>query len=197
MIEYNDERHEYKINGVVAPSVTQVIAPLAPDFSFINSDMLKRASNFGKAVHAACEFEDYGTLDESSLDPALIPYLNAWRKCKADLRIVVGHNEEIVFSKAWHVAGRLDKVVEMNNRMAIIDIKTCSTLHRVIGVQLAGYELCARDMGKVSGVREIERYAVRLKENGDYDMKKYEDPTDKDAFIACTQLFHWRKNNAA
>lgn len=195
MIEYNDERHEYRIAGVVVPSVTQVIAPLGPDLSFVDAELLERASNFGRAVHAACEQDDNDMLDEAELSAPLVPYLDAWRKFKADLDVKILRNEEIVYSDVWKIAGRLDRMATLRGKLAVIDIKTCSTIHRVTGVQLAGYEQCARDLGVILRRETVLRLAVQLLDGGFYVFKRYEDPTDKQAFIACTQLFHWRKNN--
>lgn len=196
MIEYNDERHEYKLGGVIVPSVTQVIQPLGPDFSFVQDDILERASHFGRAVHAATQQDDEGTLDEPSLSVPLIPYVAAWRKFKDVFGVKILRNEEVVYSEPWRVAGRLDRMATiLGKSLVLVDIKTSATLHRVTGVQLAGYETCVRDLGFILRREKVLRIAVRLLESGDYQIKKYEDESDKSAFVACVQLFHWRKNN--
>lgn len=201
MIEYNDERHEYKIDGVIVPSVTQVIAPLSPDFSFVDAEVMERASNFGRAVHAACEQDDNGDLDENALDENLVPRLVAWRLFKKECGVVIDSNEEIVFSRKHRVAGRLDRRVKIDRKEAIVDIKTCTSLHDVVGVQLAGYEYCVSHMIGYSRQMRL-RIAVQLKENGNYTLKIYKEPDDLAAFLNCLKKFEadqnleiWRRNH--
>ena len=196
MIEYNDERHEYKIRGIVVPSVTQVIAPLSPDFLYVDADVLERASNFGRAVHLACEQDDNDELDDEALDAPLLPYLAAWRLFKTQCEVVVLENERIVASDVLRVAGRLDRIAEIQGRCAVIDIKTCTTLSRVTGVQLAGYEELARHSCVLGNKLKVRRFAVQLKGDCTYQLKEYKNRDDVTAFAACTQLFHWSQNNA-
>lgn len=204
MIEYNDERHEYKIDGVIVPSVTQVIAPLAPDFSFVDAEVMERASAFGRAVHAACEQDDDGELDEAALDENLALPLSAWRDCKRDLKIKIVASEELVYARAHGVAGRLDRRVYIDGNPAIIDIKTCTTLHQVVGVQLSGYEFCARSMGYYSIKTPVIRAAVQVKTDGKYTLKIYPDMDDLPAFLNCVKKFEaekqleiWRRNHGS
>lgn len=79
-LTFQEDLHEYRLDGVTIPSVTQVLqATGLSDVSKIPAAILDRASLFGKAVHKAVELDTKGTLDYESLDESLIPYLNGWK----------------------------------------------------------------------------------------------------------------------
>lgn len=124
-IEFDAAAHEYKIGGVKVPSVTQIIkeAGLMPTY--------KPDANFamvrGSHVHKATELYDLGRLDEESLDPALVPYLAAWKAFRKQAVIIFadGGIEKIVADQGGRFAGTLDRLgVDAGGALCVIDIKT-------------------------------------------------------------------------
>lgn len=80
---YKDDTHEYFLNGVNLPSVTDIISPLI-DFSNVNPSLLERAGNYGKSIHTMIDLWYKGLLDEEKLDPLLKNSLEQFIICMAD-----------------------------------------------------------------------------------------------------------------
>ena len=80
---FNEDRHEYSLDGQRLPSVTQLLAPLV-DYSKVPKDVLERAQQLGTAVHRMTELFDNDDLDEDSLSDELRPYLAGWIKFRAE-----------------------------------------------------------------------------------------------------------------
>ena len=125
-ITYDPAAHAYTVNGRPVPSVTQVLA----DTGIIDTRWFTEESRQrGTAVHAACEFLDEGDLDESTIDPIAVPYLDAYRGFLAEHRPEIVSVETKVHSEVYRYAGRLDRVVIMNGIASVLDIKTGVTLY--------------------------------------------------------------------
>lgn len=198
IVQLDEATHTYTLDGVILPSVTQIIGSLY-DFSRVDPDLLERASEFGNHVHTACELDDEGDLDYPKLDPALRPRVNAWRAFKQTTKFKVAINEGIVHSKKFRYAGKLDRFGILCKgptcRQAIIDIKTCTDLNDAIGLQLAGYEIAAREEGLITG-RSCARYAVQLRGDGTYRMCEYKDASDANYFLSFLNCHRWRFDHA-
>jgi hypothetical protein len=182
MLTFDPIKHEYRdIDGRVVPSVTQILAPLN-NFDAVHPDVLAAAQQFGTAVHRACELYDLGTLNIASLDPALLPYLDAWRRFKKDHSTVWHKVEYRLHHQAMGYAGTPDRLGEVEGDMAVVDIKTGTALMPSVGPQLAAYaHAYSRD------ARAIKRYAVRLHEGG-YEVQWYTDPLDWTTFASLLTL---------
>src|SRR5438132_7630224 len=120
-IDYSEERHEYRVHGHIAESVTQVL-PFSADG--IPPDVLAKKAEFGKKVHAAIEtyMDDIsGVVD--LFDPALRGYLSAWSKFTNETGLVWVYayaSEQIMVEfKMWHdlhcYAGRGDVLCYLPN----------------------------------------------------------------------------------
>ena len=87
MIEYLDDIHTYLANGVIIPSVSQLVAfATGDDYSCIPKHILKSACDFGTDIHGAIEqYFDIGaliTFDEPYRDLAFEEFL----KLKDDIK---------------------------------------------------------------------------------------------------------------
>ena len=81
----------------------------------------------GTYVHQACQYYDAGELDEESLDPVLIPYVEGWKKFRADTNVTIAWAEERITDEKLGVTGQPDRLVEWPGvGWAIIDIKSGS-----------------------------------------------------------------------
>lgn len=74
MVDFDEQTHTYRLDGVVIPSVTQVLASMS-DFSWVNPAVLARKADIGRKVHKVCEWWDKDELDEETLHPLLAGYL--------------------------------------------------------------------------------------------------------------------------
>lgn len=182
MLTFDAAKHEYRDGGKVIPSVTQILQPLS-NFDFVDPDVLAAAQDFGTAVHLACELDDNGTLDESALDPELLPYLLGWRKFMTEHHCKWEATELKVYHHAMGYAGTLDRVGLVDGDRSMVDIKSGTRLFPSTGPQTAAY---AQAYAPLSA-RSFKRYAVRLFPNG-YELKQYTSPTDWATFASLITL---------
>lgn len=182
-LTFDEVTHTYQFNGIVVPSVTSILAPLQ-DFKHVPPHVLKAASEFGVAVHMACELDDLGELDESSLDVELRPYLKAWRKFCVDYEAEWMQIEQQVYHETLCYAGTLDRIGTVKGINTVLDIKSGSRLYPSVGPQLAAYQQAANHP-------TAQRMAVQLKSNGDYVARAYTDTNDWPLFCSLLTLRNW------
>lgn len=187
-LTFDEASHTYRFNGNVVPGVTSILSPLT-DFSRVPPHVLEAASNFGKAVHLACELDDLHMLDEDQLDPALVPYLKAWRKFSADYEVQWEQIEEPVYHATLRYAGTPDRFGLVKARPAVVDIKSTAELYPSVGPQLSAYAHALTHP-------YADRIAVQLKADGTYVAKTYANPTDFPVFASLLTLRNWCKQNS-
>ncbi|HNS91318.1 MAG TPA: hypothetical protein PKJ72_14870 [Deltaproteobacteria bacterium] len=186
MVEFCPESHTYTCGGERFPSVTQVLADLG-----FYGDAVKYFTEYkrdlGSFTHKAIELYLAGELDESTLDPAILPRLNAWRKFEAETGYVSSGCEIVMASESYRFAGTVDHRGTLNDRPVIIDVKT-GVLMPATGIQLGGYEI-------LDGTPGLKRYGLQLKEDGTYSLKEYKDRTDRGVFLSALSVYQWKQNN--
>ena len=140
----------------------------------------------GTYVHKARHLYDMDELDEGSLDPVLVPYLEAWKKFRKDSGFVPIDSEIRLYSEIYQFTGKPDATGLLNGLPAIVDCKS-GTIEPWVALQLAGYEI-------LKGSRH-HRIAVRLKPDGQYSVKEFKDRQDRQIFLAALACYNWKKNN--
>lgn len=183
MLTFDEATHTYFYEGQVVPGVTTILSPLT-DFSRVPAHVLKAASDFGTAVHLACELDDLSELDEGSLDEELVPYLSAWRKFSAEHSVQWQQIEHQVHNKTMGYAGTLDRLGLVDGVATVLDIKSSVRLYPSVGPQLAAYQKAATEVS-------VQRMAVQLKGDGTYVAKTYTDPSDWPVFCSLLTLRAW------
>lgn len=188
MITFDEPTHTYRKDGVIVPSVTQILS-VADLYVHIDKALLARASKFGTAVHKATELHDKGTLNLLSLSVALAPYLDGWKKFKKDTDFKILESESVVYSKMGY-AGTLDRIGTMGGKLTLLDIKTTTTIPKTIALQLGAYRHAWQEMhGKT-----IEQViSVQLKPCN-YFIRDYDDPTAILTFRSFIEIYKWRHN---
>lgn len=73
-LEFQKEGHLYKYDGKPVDGLTSTIEEAGLIGSWGNAWYLDR----GSKIHLATQYHDEGTLDESTVDPQIWPYLNSW-----------------------------------------------------------------------------------------------------------------------
>jgi hypothetical protein len=143
----------------------------------------------GTAVHLLTQLDDEGDLDESSVDPALAPYLVGWRKFKAEYRPAWTGIELPVEHPIYPFCGRLDRVGTINGgRHAVVDVKSGGS-NPSHPVQLAAYQSC---LPKANYLRIV----VRLNGEGGYASDLFGAETyiaDLSVFLSAVNLWSWKK----
>lgn len=117
------------------PSVTQVLelVGIAPDFSYLDPYYRER----GRAIHTAMSLELLGRLDESTLDPRIVPFVERGRRWLEALEVT-----PLVVEHRWchtvlEYGGTLDLFCESKLGPLLIDWK--ATQHDpAYEIQVAG-----------------------------------------------------------
>lgn len=169
--------------GDARPHVTEILKRSGlVDTTWFSDEVRDR----GTIVHEATEFLDQDDLDWESLeemeDPSILLRVRQYEKFKRDTGIEILKIELPVTHRLGYV-GRLDRVVILNARKGILDIKgtTESPWH---GVQLAAYAACFNE--------PLARWNLYLKDDA-YRLRERTNPRDFDAFKAAMVLAQWKE----
>lgn len=185
-LEFDPKKHEYKINGIVVPSVTQILKETGfYSYGHVNQEVLQRAANFGSAVHYAAKLDDEDNL--GVCQDAIIPYLEGWRKFKKDFGAQFSIIEEHLYSKKRMFAGTPDRLLALNG--ALIDIKT-GQKEGWHSVQLAGYEVLIKEINPEFKIKK--RWTVYLKPD-EYKIIAYSG-WEESIFLSALAIVHWKRN---
>ena len=178
-LEFNEEKHEYSIDGVKIPGVTEILSPItASGYSKINPMVLEHAALKGTLVHEWCEMYDYGCAEES-MPTELIGYCQAYAEfCEVYKPEWIGI-EEMVSYKDWF-AGRIDRFGILNGvERALIDIKTIQSPstknHISVCCQTAAYVYALEEW-------EANRYALYLRSDGTFRLMDCREFEEKNGF---------------
>lgn len=189
LIEFDKATHTYMVDGRRVPSVTQVLAPLE-DYSMVPPDVLEAARLFGQHVHEACDLYNRGELDWTALDPALVPYVGAWRQFIEDTGAVVIASETRVAHAALGYAGTPDCVLAWGARTVVPDIKSTSVVPRTVGAQTAAY---AKAYHSTHGGNAPSRYCIQLRPDGTYKTHPRRDPGDWSLFVSALNIHKFKE----
>ena len=127
-LEYLDDEHIYLCDGVIIPSITQILnVKFGNKYSGIKKAVLQRASEKGTEVHNAIEdYCKHGT--ESDLKE-----VRNFKFLQNHYQFSVIENEVPVLLTKYGkplCAGRLDLVLKMGDKVGLGDIKRTSTLDK-------------------------------------------------------------------
>lgn len=205
---FDEQSHTYRLDGVRLPSVTEILAPIKPDFAMVPPGVLEDKRMFGTAVHAACEYDDLGELDDDGTDPRVLACVRAWRAFRADTGAAIVENERRLYHPTLRYAGTLDRLAYLRLKDKpeastwLIDLKTGVDPHPSYGVQLAGYAMLSDANLDESRRRSITtaawigRATVHLFDDGTYRFHQYRDPSDEATFMACLAIYRHKEKHA-
>lgn len=204
-LTFDKATHRYTLDGVVLPSVTEIMDGIITDYSKVPADLMEQARIRGQVVHSVCELYDRETLDFSTVATGAWPYLQAWINFRHDCQFVPSFIEQSVYSEKYMYAGTLDRfgVGVFGGRItnAYIDIKTPKQIDDAPGVQLSAYAAAAKECGvppvaTKTSLFSAKRFAVYLGDNGKYRLERYDSQQDFPVFLAALQIFHYRKRTS-
>ena len=168
-IEFNEEKHEYRLNGVVVPSVTHICRFLNFDAVANNTNPWLRdyAADRGSRVHAYTVAIDYGEeLDE--VDADCVGYVEAYIRFLRDFKPEWTGIERIVANERAGYAGTLDRLGTLRGAHVLLDIKTGSRInHAYCAAQLQLYDRALYAMGDTT-MRAL--YVLQLAGDGTYKL---------------------------
>lgn len=191
-LQFDEPTHTYTRAGRVLPSVTTVLEDQLRELEGVPERYYKAAGEFGHHVHQACNLHNRGLLDWSSLDPKLEPYLHAFENFRLASGVQILASEQRVHHPTLGYAGTLDilGLLPGRSRPSIFDIKSPEILPRSVGAQTAAY----REAKVASGQPcDPTRFAIHLKSDGTYELKKLASPADWNLFLSCLNVYKFRR----
>ena len=139
-LEYFDDTHTYLYDGLMLPSVTQILGvKYKNDYASVPPAVLDNASKRGTAVHKAIENFNVSGYDDGSEAVRNFKFLQkqyGFEVLDSELPIVIFKDDMPI------ACGRLDMTMLMDGETGIADIKTVSTLNKEkIAYQLNLYRI--------------------------------------------------------
>lgn len=160
-LEYDDESHTYIVDGIIVPSVTQILGvKFGNKYAGVNRSTLERAANRGTAIHEAienfCKYGKYSELKELHNFRFLATYYE-FRVFENETPIIIAKDGTPI------AAGRLDLILDIKGDTAIADIKTTATLDK----EYLAYQLNLYRIGYMQsyGIEITQLYGVHLRED--------------------------------
>lgn len=139
MLTFDEATHTYRWDGRVVPSVTQILAPVATDFSFVRADVLEAAADRGRAVHRAIHELEEDRLDLAAVPPDVLQFLSQYQQWRDQAGFVWERSEVMGYSERWGYAGTADLVGWIRGERWLIDVKASAAVPRSVGPQTAAY----------------------------------------------------------
>lgn len=188
-LTFDAEQHRYRLDGVPLPGVTTAMQSVGLiDYSCVDRDILEYAQTRGTFIHEATAFYDQNDLDEEKLSPALVPYLEAWKRFRLESNFKVREIEKWNYHPTYLYAGTADRVGEINGKPAIVDIKP-PVAKPWWRIQTAAYALIW-----FPSVVPF-RMAVSLHPDATYRVDRHVDPKDKHIFLSALAVHNWKMNH--
>ena len=143
-IEYLDEEHIYLCNGVIIPSVSQILHLVFPDkYKNVNKQILNAKAKYGTELHNYIEQYENGVITQK-LNYIQEASFNQYLRLKTKFNIEVIEQEKIVNYKNIY-AGRYDMIANVNGSYSLCDIKTTAELDKeYLSWQLSFYEYASK-----------------------------------------------------
>ena len=124
VLEFLDETHTYIFDGIMLPSITQIISDKSK-FDFVSDAVLEEAARKGTLMHKAIEnYEKYGTEDNDMQEFYNYKFLKraiGFSVRESEIPVVLFKNDKPV------AAGRLDQLIELDGKLGINDLKRTAT----------------------------------------------------------------------
>ncbi len=174
---FDEDRHVYTLDGEPLPSVTQIIRPLH-DFSEVPPDVLRRAAEFGTAVHKTVELYLDDDLDEDSLDEPLCGCLLAFKAFQS-VHWDIFDEQPIIEKPGYHPKLKYAGTPDLDFPSRVIDLKSRKTNMLTDAIQTAAYD-------HMTGKGNRARYVLELYQDASYNLVRL-NPTKRSGEDA------WRK----
>lgn len=176
ILEYFDDDHTYLVDGIIMPSITQILKrTFSHKYESVNSAVLNAAAERGTEVHKAIEMYCKNGEDSELKEVRNFKFLQKQYEFDAvdnEVPVILFRDDEPVG------AGRLDMVLSMDGKLGLADIKRTSVLDKeYVGLQLNLYRMAYMycydkkiEFLKAIHLREDKRKFVDIPINEDYTL---------------------------
>lgn len=149
-VQFSEDGHIYKVDGVVVPSVTTLVKYLLPNkYAMVNNETLKRAREYGVDVHAKIDEISKRLASGEKVDLDDIKESEVYNLCflceKMDLTPINSEEIVILFDEMMNplTIGRYDLLLQdKDGKFILADIKTTATIdYEAYSLQLNMYRM--------------------------------------------------------
>lgn len=145
---YNDETHEYYVDGVKKPSVTEICSPISfQRLTALERNLLERARARGSRCHEiAEEYLLLGEIDANEIELEYFDHIKQFLLWAKTYRPKVMFTERKLFSNDY--CGTADLICEIDGKTILVDYKfTANADKKSLSVQLEGYYRLCKELG--------------------------------------------------
>ena len=194
-LDYDDEAHSYKVEGVKIPSVTRIVDACFPkhlvDWALNVGEeeyhrIIDEALDIGNYTHEWIEDYINRITFYRKANPSIIAFLKWETKFKPEWI----DSERKIYCDKYQYAGTVDAVAKINGRVCVIDFKTSKKIYKPYHLQVTAY---AQAIKRIDGLRRWPLGIIlRLdKETGEYQQKVFEPKDHIKTFVKCMELRQW------
>ena len=154
MITFLEEPHIYLVDGIITPSVSEILHFIFPDkYKGVDKRTLNKKAEYGTTIHESIEMYEANiktmfvdeafdvTVQAKELSYIQEASLRQYVKLKREHKIDVLEQEMMIQYKGKY-AGRFDMIADVNGALSLCDIKTTAELdEEYLSWQLSYYEL--------------------------------------------------------
>lgn len=173
MLEFIDEEHLYLLDGVIVPSVSEILHFIFPNkYLNVPKEVLNAKASYGTKVHEAIEMYEINrktmtseeafevTIIANELDYMQVASLKQYIKLKNEFSLNVIQQEQMVHYQDKY-AGRFDMMAYVNENYSLCDIKTTAELDKeYLSWQLSLYAYAYDYLNKGNNFEKL--YAIWL-----------------------------------
>ena len=191
-INLDPATHIYTVNGKPKINPTTVLKDLgiSKDYSGIDPEVVRHASERGTATHLAILLYEQGSLDFDSIDPEVAPYFEGYLKFRADheWHALIERCEVALYHPALDYCTTLDAVGRLDGELAIIDFKTSYKHDRAVEIQTAAQLLAWNANNGLLETRS--RYSLQLTKQASYRLRDHS-AVPASVWSSCLDLWRW------
>lgn len=193
MIEFIEEGHIYLMDGVIIPSVSEILHFIFPNkYAGIDKEILNKKAEYGSKIHEAIECIEQGKI-LPELDSIQEFSISQYKRLKEKYKIEVINQEQMINFKDKY-CGRFDMIANVNGFYSLCDIKTTATLDKeYLSWQLSFYELAFISMYGVSNFDKL--YAIWLPKKGYGEVVEIERKSKSELLDKLKEFEKYRKVN--
>lgn len=198
-IEFIESTHTYLVDGIVTPSVTNLIHNIymPNQYSGISSSVLANAADYGNRVHSLIEQWNaaHTTPDWLKTKSYEMIALQTYISFETEYQIATSSQEQCVAyiygdTALW--AGKYDMLAYVNGKLSVVDIKTTAKYYpEYLSRQCTMYKMAIEQM---TGEKVEDAWCVHLPKKGRKSMI-HVDLLDEAAIVRDMRLYG-KKHNA-
>lgn len=127
-LTYDDELHAYYVDGIIVPSITQLLKlKFGKKYEGVSTGVMRRAAERGTEMHTKVELFCRFGLDDGSEEVRNFKFLMK----QYGMTVKANEIPVILFDKGSpFAAGRLDLVLEKDDNLGLGDLKRTATLDK-------------------------------------------------------------------